>query len=1650
MKKIILTLLALSFALMAFAQVDITIGTGTSTGRYPLNDYYKYSRSQSLYMESEIGAPGTIHKLRWYRDDTGADPDAIGTTQIWLKTVTNAVLTGTDWEDPGTLVAEISNIDLGAGGGWYEVDITDFAYSGGNLLVSVYTQNAPFTSPHAYWRYTSTTGINTIRSGNSDSSNPPSLSLGTSRPNIQINMTTSDPTSAPNPAVIIAPANGQVVFLDAALSWAGGGGFPSSYDLYFGTTESPAFLQNMSETTYTPTLAYGTTYYWKVVPLNTLGEAAGCPVWSFSTPGVDQLAESFEVSVPPAGWASIGSTSWSRSTSYSTHGSAAAYKYGSTSTSYTLSTPMLTIESGDMLYFDLRISSLTAPLEVVYSTDRENWTLLNSYSVEATNTWRNFSVDLSAAAGNHYIGFRTAQVSASYYIDSVFGPNITPLVPGAPTLTAPIVDATDVNEWTTFTWTAPTTGGIPSGYNIYLDTVDGSTLFASNVSSPYTVSTPLAYNTTYYWTVVATNSAGSGDPATVRSFTTRSNPTISTFPWVEDFGTVSGDWPVANWSQLNGLYGVETPASGTQWYQDDWLNVTTPANKAARINIWGSSMKGWLITPPIAIPATGYELKFDLGLTDYASTNAIEFPDGQADDKFIVLIADNPMMTGATPLRTWDNDASAFVYNEIPNTGTTVILDLDGYVGTYYFAFYGESTVSVTGEDNDLFVDNVTVRETPALPIFSYTPDTIDFGAVMNGVQVGPQNVIITNLGGGTLNITTSDISITGTNATEFSFDDSALPAALGVGQSVQIPVYVTGVTEGAISATLTINYDSVDYDVALSANVLPAGTMIIGNGTANNSIPVNPYYGYTYSQSIFLQSELNMADQRIEKISYYWNGADATEDTNDWIIYMGHTAATEFTSTTDWIPVANLNQVFSGIVAAPAVAGWVEIVLDSPFVYNNTDNLVIAVDENTPSYDGSGMYYYSTASATNRSLRFYSDYTNPDPAAPEAGTLVSAYPNVLLQFGDLPTTPIFSLDPDVTEWNYGDLQIGETASKEFTITNIGGGTLGLTNLVVSGDPEFALATAWGRAVNLTAGQSYSFTVDYSPTAVGTHSGLVSITDDQSRNVTEIALLGTGMDATIATFPYLEDFEAHADNTLPAGWVRSSLATGWEIGSDLSSSYWTIPTHTVYAAANDDAGGSGADGSMDILTMPKIDLSGTTPGVPIFGFDSFYTGEYGQLASIEASTDNITWESIYAVESNADWTTQNIALTDHMGMAEVYLRFHSDDGGDWASGWAIDNVSISYSTEDIFPPTITHYPEIGSLLADTPIQIVAEIADSPVLTSGIASAKLFYSTDASTYTEIAMTNIEDALYAAAIPGQALGTTISYYIEAVDGATTPNTTTTDTWDFEINDPVTLQYDSGTPTTGLGLSSGTFGVMTGFPNPLGAGNYLQINSVSAGMNNAGTANVHVFTYDGEAGVLVDVIPPFSQSFEAGVHLSIPLTNCFTNAGYFYVAFTDVLGPNYFQFDETQDYYPGTHYLFFGAGSDLATLGLVESSGFPGSWLIRANVEPAATSLDTPAVSLAQGSTGVDLSWTAVDGAGTYKVYGSDDPYTAEAWDLVASVTSPAYTYTGTEANKFFKVVAENGLIISRASHTKLDNIRTNHKVRLQEMNMKGKRK
>jgi len=127
----------------------------------------------------------------------------------------------------------------------------------------------------------------------------------------------------------------------------------------------------------------------------------------------------------------------------------------------------------------------------------------------------------------------------------------------------------------------------------------------------------------------------------------------------------------------------------------------------------------------------------------------------------------------------------------------------------------------------------------------------------------------------------------------------------------------------------------------------------------------------------------------------------------------MGNTDKNEFVDEDDWIPIGNLTQVFSGVVDLPAVEGWVEINLASPF-YHNNQNIVIAVDENESGYDSYNDYFYGTSVETkgNRSILYRSDGTNPDPALPPTGTYynyaITGYPNIKLEFEEAqPPLPV-------------------------------------------------------------------------------------------------------------------------------------------------------------------------------------------------------------------------------------------------------------------------------------------------------------------------------------------------------------------------------------------------------------------------------------------------------------------------------------------------------------------------------------------------------------------------------------------------------------------------------------------------------------------
>jgi hypothetical protein len=501
---------------------------------------------------------------------------------------------------------------------------------------------------------------------------------------------------------------------------------PDGYDVYLDTVDGSTLVSNdQPGTSYTPTLAPGTTYYWKVVPYNANGPATGVTTWSFKTPTATQLAESFEVVTPflPVGWDNPGT--WSGTTTSPFHGARVAYKSAST-TPAILSTPLLGIETGDALDFYYRTASTTGYglMNIKYSSDRVTWSQIGAtISMPITTTWNHAVVDLSAIAGNNYfLAFEvfTSTSTSSIYIDHVFGPDFAAVAPGPVTLSAPADAAIDIAIRPTFTWAAPTTGGIPTGYRVYCDTnANPSTQIADVATLTYTATTALAYSTAYYWKVVAYNGTGDSADSAIRSFTTVADPTIYTMPWLEDFGTTGTTFPPTNWTRWSGaLADPSVLASGsTIWGQDNWLNDTTvtPVNWSARMNIYSTARYHWIITPPIQMPGAGYQLEFDIALTDYANALPPDDPAGLSgvDDKFVVLISDGSSWSTANAVKVWDNDDVTTggiyeVYNAVPHTGSHWILPLDGYTGIKHIAFYGESTVS--NADNDFFVDNVRIR----------------------------------------------------------------------------------------------------------------------------------------------------------------------------------------------------------------------------------------------------------------------------------------------------------------------------------------------------------------------------------------------------------------------------------------------------------------------------------------------------------------------------------------------------------------------------------------------------------------------------------------------------------------------------------------------------------------------------------------------------------------------------------------------------------------------------------------------------------------------------------------------------------------------------------------------------------------------------
>ena len=302
MKNFTRLLLLFAFLCTFFRmEAQITIGTGTSTARYPISFWYQHGRHVAIYTAAEmntVAAGATITTLTW----TAVNATNGGSITIKLlecgaqTTIASGASYATQTAGATTVYTSASfTPTVGAN----LIDITDFAINANqNLKVIVETDNDPANTPTCGGQGTSTSNTfnyttSTAGSGAyfdyDDTGTGPACVAGTigsalqisHRPNITIGGLT--PPAAPDCATLNTPTNGATgVVRNTPLTWtaAGTGGTATAFKVYLGTVNPPTTLVSTitaPTATYTPTgQTYNTVYYWYIVPTGPGGDAVGC------------------------------------------------------------------------------------------------------------------------------------------------------------------------------------------------------------------------------------------------------------------------------------------------------------------------------------------------------------------------------------------------------------------------------------------------------------------------------------------------------------------------------------------------------------------------------------------------------------------------------------------------------------------------------------------------------------------------------------------------------------------------------------------------------------------------------------------------------------------------------------------------------------------------------------------------------------------------------------------------------------------------------------------------------------------------------------------------------------------------------------------------------------------------------------------------------------------------------------------------------------------------------------------------------------------------------------------------------------------------------------------------------------------------------
>jgi len=301
---------------------------------------------------------------------------------------------------------------------------------------------------------------------------------------------------------------------------------------------------------------------------------------------------------------------------------------------------------------------------------------------------------------------------------------------------------------------------------------------------------------------------------------------------------------------------------------------------------------------------------------------------------------------------------------------------------------------------------------------------SLDFGNVTAGSS---KTLTVTATNSGTASVTISGASI---STKYFSLTAPHLPVSIAAGQSATMSLQFAPNAGGTFNATLTVTSDASNATAAVS---------LTGTGTTDGQLVLNPT-----SENF---GSVTTGTQQSQTVTLTNTGATSVDISQ--------------------VSVSGTGFQLSGIT--------------TPLTLNASQAKTFTV-----------TFAPQTTGSASGTVTISSNASNSTLTMALSGTGVSP--------GALTANP--------TNLNFGSVAVGSSQSLSETITNTGGASVTVSQVGVSG-AGFTLSGI-STPLTLTAGNSASFTVKFSPTASGNASGTVTVTSTASNPTLTVPLSGTG------------------------------------------------------------------------------------------------------------------------------------------------------------------------------------------------------------------------------------------------------------------------------------------------------------------------------------------------------------------------------------------------------------------------------------------------------------------------------------------------------------------------------------------------------------